>query len=93
MPKIGLGIDVYEASKKRISWSFDNFEKLYISLSGGKDSTTMFHLVLDEARKRKRKVGVFIVDLEAQYKLTIENINYVTGDITLDQGESLSTNI
>ena len=75
MPKTKLGINVYEAAKKRISWSFDYFEKLYVSFSGGKDSTTMLHLVMKEAIKRNQKVGLFIVDLEGQYNLTIENIN------------------
>ncbi len=80
MPKIKLGINVYEAAKQRVSWSFDYFEKLYISLSGGKDSTTMFHIVMDEAIKRNKKVGVFIVDLEGQYNLTIENINNLVNE-------------
>jgi len=75
MPKTGLGINVYEAAKERISWSFDYFEKLYVSFSGGKDSTTMLHIVMEEAKKRNKKVGVFIVDLEGQYSLTIENMN------------------
>ena len=75
MPKTGLGINVYEAAQERISWSFDYFEKLYVSFSGGKDSTTMLHLVMKEAIKRNQKVGLFIVDLEGQYNLTIENIN------------------
>jgi len=75
MPKTGLGINVYEAAKERISWSFDYFDKLYVSFSGGKDSTTMLHLVMKEAIKRKQKVGLFIVDLEGQYNLTIKNIN------------------
>lgn len=57
----------------RIKFTFDNFEKVYVSFSGGKDSTTMLHLVLEEAIKRKRKVGVLLVDLEAQYKATIEH--------------------
>ena len=74
MPKIKLGIDVLTASQKRIEWSFDNFDKLYISLSGGKDSTTMMHLVCKEAIKRNKKVGVFIVDLEGQYQFTIDTI-------------------
>lgn len=64
-----------EASKIRISKSFDLFEKLYISFSGGKDSTVMLHLVMQEAIKRKRKVGVLIIDLEAQYNDTIDHIN------------------
>jgi predicted phosphoadenosine phosphosulfate sulfurtransferase len=70
-----ISISVLEATKNRISKSFDLFEKLYISFSGGKDSTVMLHLVMEEAIKRKRKVGVLIIDLEAQYTDTIDHIN------------------
>lgn len=66
---------VLEAAKKRISKSFDLFDKLYISFSGGKDSTVMGHLVMEEAIKRNRKVGLLIIDLEAQYQDTIDHIN------------------
>lgn len=69
-----LSISVLEASKNRISKTFDDFERLYVSFSGGKDSTVMMHLVLSEARRRNRKVGVLIIDLEAQYKQTIDHI-------------------
>jgi len=65
---------VLEASKERISLTFDNFEKIYISFSGGKDSSVMTHLVLAEAKKRNRKVGLLIIDLEAQYNDTIHHI-------------------
>jgi predicted phosphoadenosine phosphosulfate sulfurtransferase len=65
---------VLEASKDRVSLVFDNFEKIYISFSGGKDSSVMSHLVLAEARKRNRKVGLLIIDLEAQYNDTITHI-------------------
>lgn len=65
---------VLEASKERISQVFDNFEKIYISFSGGKDSSVMSHLVLTEAKKRNRKVGFLIIDLEAQYNDTIKHI-------------------
>ena len=74
MGKRGLGISVYKAAKERIAWSFDTFKKLYVSFSGGKDSTVMLHLVLEEAIKRNRKVGVLFVDLEGQYKITIDFI-------------------
>ena len=74
MPKRKLGINVLEAAKQRISWTFDNFEKIYVSFSGGKDSTVMLHLVAEEARKRKRKIGIMIVDLEGQYRVTIEHV-------------------
>lgn len=73
MPKLGLGIDVLTASNQRIEYTFDNFEKVYLSFSAGKDSTVMMHLACLEARKRNRKIGVLIVDLEGQYKMTIDH--------------------
>lgn len=72
--KVYIKKSVIEASKERISQTFDDFEKIYISFSGGKDSTVMTHLVLDEAMKRGRKVGLLIIDLEAQYNETIKHI-------------------
>lgn len=72
--KIGIGIDVLTAARQRIAWTFDRFPRIYVSFSGGKDSTVMLHLVMDEAIKRGRKVGVLYVDLEGQYKLTTEHI-------------------
>lgn len=69
-----LDVSVLEASKSRISKVFDDFEKIYISFSGGKDSTVMTHLVLDEAIRRNKKVALLIIDLEAQYKATINHI-------------------
>lgn len=66
--------NVYNASKERISFVFDNFEKIYISYSWGKDSTVMTHLVLEEAQKRGVKVGLLIIDLEAQYTDTINHM-------------------
>lgn len=74
MAKKLLGKNVYEAARERVAWAFDTFERLYVSFSGGKDSTVMLHLVMDEAIRRGRKVGVLFVDLEAQYKLTIDHV-------------------
>ena len=74
MAKQSLGVNVYQAATERISWVFDTFPHVYISFSGGKDSTVMLHMVMDEAIKRGRRVGVLFMDLEAQYKLTIDHI-------------------
>lgn len=71
--KRGIGIDVLTAARQRIAFTFDRFEKIYLSFSAGKDSTVMFHLVADEARRRGRKFGVLLVDLEAQYRHTIDH--------------------
>jgi len=67
-------MNVLEATRQRIAWTFDVFPRVYVSFSGGKDSTVMLHLVIDEAARRGRKVGVLFVDLEGQYKLTIDFI-------------------
>lgn len=68
-----LGIDVYSAARERIAWTFDTFPKIYVSFSAGKDSTVMLHLVMEEARRRNQRIGVLLVDLEGQYKLTIDH--------------------
>lgn len=67
-------ITVLQAARERIAYAFDNFERIFVSFSGGKDSSVMLHLVLAEAVLRERVVGVLIVDMEAQYKHTIEHI-------------------
>ena len=73
MPKIYLDKSVLQAAQERIEWTFDNFERVYLSFSAGKDSTVMLHLVMDEAKKRGQKIGLLLVDLEGQYKMTIEH--------------------
>lgn len=74
MPKIRLNKNVFKESINRVKWTFDTFEKIYLSFSAGKDSTVMLHIVMDEAKKRNKKIGLLIVDLEGQYKLTIEHL-------------------
>lgn len=74
MPKLYLEKNVYDAAIERVNYVFDNFEKIYLSFSAGKDSTVMLHIVMDEAIKRNRKIGLLIVDLEGQYKLTIHHM-------------------
>lgn len=77
MPKKPLGIDVLTAARERIKYTFDNFEKIYISFSGGKDSSVMVHLVMEEAIKRNVKVGLLFIDLEAQYQYTIQHVKHI----------------
>lgn len=72
MPKRGLGVDVLTAARQRIAWTFDKFERIYISFSAGKDSTVMLHMVMDEAINRGRKVGCFFIDWECQIGHTVD---------------------
>ena len=74
MAKQYVGESVLIAAKKRIEKVFDDFPRIYLSFSGGKDSAVMMHLVMHEAQVRNRKIGVLFVDLEAQYKLTIDHV-------------------
>jgi predicted phosphoadenosine phosphosulfate sulfurtransferase len=74
MPKRGLGIDVLTAARQRIAAMMDEAPRLCVSFSGGKDSTVLLHLVMDEAITRGRTVAVLFIDLEGQYRLTIDHI-------------------
>jgi predicted phosphoadenosine phosphosulfate sulfurtransferase len=71
--KKGKGISVLEAARQRVSDMFENFPCVYVSFSAGKDSSVMLDLVAAEARRRGRRFGLLLIDLEAQYKLTIEH--------------------
>jgi predicted phosphoadenosine phosphosulfate sulfurtransferase len=72
-------MNVYEASKKRIELLFKEFDNIYVSFSGGKDSGVMLNLVVDYMRKHNitRKIGVFHLDYEAQYQQTTDYVNEV----------------
>ncbi len=72
--KRGLGVSVLDAARARIAWTFDTFPRITVSASGGKDSTVMLHLVMEEAMRRQCRVGVLFIDWEAQYKLTIDHV-------------------
>ncbi|EIE4826675.1 phosphoadenosine phosphosulfate reductase, partial [Salmonella enterica] len=43
--KIPLGTDVLTAGRQRIADTLEQFERICLSFSGGKDSTVMLHLV------------------------------------------------
>ena len=69
--------NVLEAGRERIAFLFDEFKHPVVAFSGGKDSTIVLNLCLDEARKRGRKLPVLFVDQEAEWSLTIEYVEWV----------------
>lgn len=73
MPKHYLGSDVYTEAVNRTAWTFNTYDRVYLSFSAGKDSTVMMHIACAEARRRNRRIGILLVDLEGQYKLTIDH--------------------
>ena len=67
--------DVLTAARRRIAETFDSVERVYLAFSGGKDSSVLFHLVMEEAIKRGQRVGVMFIDFEAQYAETISHVH------------------
>lgn len=65
--------NVYEAAQERIKFIFDNFPRIYLSFSGGKDSGVMLNLFIDYMRKNgiTRKIGLMTLDNEANYEYSI----------------------
>lgn len=68
--------DVYEALQERLRFLFREFDNIYISFSGGKDSGLLLNLALDFRNQYYpgRSIGVFHQDFEAQYTVTTEYV-------------------
>ena len=68
--------NVYEALQERLHFLFEEFENIYVSFSGGKDSGLLLNMVLDYQKKfyPQKKIGVFHQDFEAQYTVTTEYV-------------------
>ena len=66
--------DVLDASMERIKWTLENFQKVCISFSGGKDSSIMLNLTAQLARQMKKKISILFIDWEAQFSHTIKYV-------------------
>ncbi|WP_337093263.1 DUF3440 domain-containing protein [Enterococcus gallinarum] len=76
--------NVYEATQKRFKFIFEEFENIYVSFSGGKDSGLLLQLLLDFRDKYypQKKIGVFHQDFEAQYSATTDYVEEVFASLT-----------
>ena len=68
--------NVLEALKERLKLIFEEFDNIYVSFSGGKDSGLLLNLVLDYRREHypDKTIGIFHQDFEAQYTVTTEYV-------------------
>lgn len=83
MPRVyNHKVNVYDAANERLKFIFDNFERVYLSFSGGKDSGVMLNLTLDYMRKNNitEKIGVMILDNEANYTQSLEFMHKIISE-------------
>ena len=78
--------NVYEALQERLHYIFTEFENIFVSFSGGKDSGLLLNLTLDFQKKYypDKKIGVFHQDFEAQYSVTTEYVERTFASIEKD---------
>ena len=76
MKKKYLDLNVHDALLYRLNFIFEEFENIFVSFSGGKDSGLLLELVLAFQKRfyPKRKIGVFHQDFEAQYNYTTKYV-------------------
>lgn len=73
--KVYLTANVYDAAKARLRTVFENFERVCVAFSGGKDSTVLLHLSIEVAREMGRlPVDAMLLDLEGQYASTMDHV-------------------
>ena len=78
-----LPINVYDAAMQRLDLVFREFDNVYVSFSGGKDSGVLLNLALRYISERAphRRIGVFHIDYEAQYTATTEYVDATYADL------------
>lgn len=67
-------MNVYDAANERMARIFKDFDNVYVSFSGGKDSGVLLNLAIEYARSIGRRIGVFHMDYEAQYQATTDYV-------------------
>jgi predicted phosphoadenosine phosphosulfate sulfurtransferase len=82
MKNYNVDKNVYEASIERIEFVFENFDRIYLSFSGGKDSGVMLNLVLDYMRANgiTKKIGLMTLDNEANYTHSLNFMHEIIQD-------------
>lgn len=80
-PRSYPGPNVMIAARARLAWLFREFPRIIVNLSGGKDSTLLLHLALDEAERQNRlPLPALFIDQETEWAATIEHVRRLMSD-------------
>ena len=69
-------MSVMDAFRERIRYIFEEFDNIFVSFSGGKDSGLLLNMTLDFQKKYfpGKRIGVYHQDFEAQYSVTTQYV-------------------
>ena len=83
--------NVYASYLERMHFIFQEFDNIFISFSGGKDSGLLLNLTLDFRNRfyPDKNLGVFHQDFEAQYTVTTEYIESTFKRLEKEKGVEL----
>lgn len=85
MPMIYKENNVFDEALERIRFVYDTHDDVIVAMSGGKDSTVVFHLALIVAKEKNRlPLKVFWLDQEAEWQSTVD---YMRSIMTRDDVE------
>lgn len=81
MPMIYKDTNVFEEALERIRFIYDNHDDVIVAMSGGKDSTVVFHLAMIVAKEKNRlPLKVFWLDQEAEWQSTVDYMESIMRD-------------
>lgn len=68
-----LDESVREMAEKRIRWMFEEFDRICVNVSGGKDSTVCFEMAYRIAEEMgELPINILWIDQEAEYQSTVD---------------------
>jgi predicted phosphoadenosine phosphosulfate sulfurtransferase len=77
--------NVREAAEDRMRWLFQEFENVYLSFSGGKDSTVILNLALQISEELNRlPLKVMFLDQEGEWQATRDYVREVMDDARVE---------
>ena len=79
------GENVYQLVQKRLKFLFNEFDNIYVSFSGGKDSGVLLNLCIQYIREHNldRKIGVYHMDYDYNYIHLVPSYMYLILNILI----------